>query len=33
MFTKMALSKNIPNDWPIWADGPKQLWGIWGIFS
>ena len=25
--------KNIPNNWPIWADGPNKLWGIWGISS
>jgi hypothetical protein len=26
--------KNIPNDWPIWADGPNKLVvGIWGISS
>ena len=28
-----ALFKNIPNYWPIWADGPNNLWGIWGISS
>ena len=21
--------KNIPNNWPIWADGPGKLLGIW----
>ena len=28
-----ALFKNIPNYWPVWADGPNNLWGIWGISS
>ena len=26
----MPFFKNIPNNWPIWADGPNELWGIWG---
>ena len=25
--------KNILNNWPIWADGPNKLWGIWGVSS
>ena len=24
---------NIPNNWPICADGPSKLWGIWGYFQ
>ena len=30
---KMAFFKNIPNNWPIWADEPNKLWDIWGISS
>ena len=26
-----SFFKNIPNNWPIWAEGPNVLWGIWGI--
>ena len=22
-----AFFKNIPNNWPIWTDGPNELWG------
>ena len=28
-----ASFKSIPNNWPIWPDGPNKLWGIWGISS
>ena len=27
----IAFFKNVPNNWPIWPDGPNKLWGIWGI--
>ena len=26
-----SFSQNIPNNWPIWADGPNRLWDFWGI--
>ena len=28
-----AFFKNIPKNWPIWADRPNKLWDIWGISS
>ena len=27
----MTFFKNIPDNWPIWADVPNELWGIWSI--
>ena len=28
-----TVFKNIPNNWPIWADGLNEFWGIWGIMG
>ena len=30
-YDKGCVLKNIPNNLPIWTDGPNKFWGIWGI--